>query len=135
MGRSLEYVKLKSNCLEMPTKTKHMARKASLSDSAPLAKQIKKEPKATVSTEEARIILDVDKVEQATKALGRIPKKPMKDKSVSDDDHDSTNALEVKLSKASTVNTKFSEFSNNIRLGGEFGCTRNGDSGSAYGDG
>ena len=54
----------------MPTKTKQMVRKASIGESAPLAKQIKKE-----NVESARVILDSDKVETATKELGKIPKK------------------------------------------------------------
>ena len=59
----------------MPTKTKHMARKASLSDTAPLAKQIKQESKSVDMSEEMKVILDTTKVEEATKALNRIPKK------------------------------------------------------------
>ena len=60
----------------MPTKTKHMARKASLSDSAPLAKQIKQEKTDPIpESSEMKIILDTDKVEAATKMLGKIPKK------------------------------------------------------------
>ena len=54
----------------MPTKTKLMARKASVGETAPLAKQAKKEDAVT-----ARVILDSDKVELATKELARIPKK------------------------------------------------------------
>ena len=54
----------------MPTKTKQMVRKASIGDSAPLAKQIKKE-----GNESVRVILDSDKVETATKELAKIPKK------------------------------------------------------------
>jgi len=54
----------------MPTKTKQMVRKASIGDAAPLAKQIKKE-----ASESARVILDSDKVETATKELAKIPKK------------------------------------------------------------
>ena len=57
------------------TKTKLSARKASLGDSAPLAKQIKKEKEEPLS---ARVILDSNKVEEATKILGKIPKKPVK---------------------------------------------------------
>ena len=55
----------------MPTKNKHMARKASIGETAPLAKQIKKENES----ESARVILDSDKVELATKELAKIPKK------------------------------------------------------------
>lgn len=47
-----------------------MVRKASIGDAAPLAKQIKKE-----ANESARVILDSDKVETATKELAKIPKK------------------------------------------------------------
>ena len=57
----------------MPTKTKHMTRKASMGDTAPLAKLPKVETEET--SESARVILDSDKVETATKALARIPKK------------------------------------------------------------
>ena len=48
-----------------------MARKASLGENAPLAKQIKTEK----SSESARVILNSDKVEAATKELAKIPKK------------------------------------------------------------
>ena len=48
-----------------------MVRKASIGEAAPLAKQIKKED----NSESARIILDSDKVELATKELAKIPKK------------------------------------------------------------
>ena len=54
-------------------KTKLMARKASLGDAAPLAKQIKQE-----ASESVRVILDSDKVELATKELAKIPKKGAK---------------------------------------------------------
>ena len=54
-------------------KNKMMARKASMGDAAPLAKQIKTEP-----SESARVILDSDKVELATKELAKIPKKTSK---------------------------------------------------------
>ena len=57
------------------TKTKHSARKASMGDAAPLAKQIKIEKEDPVT---ARIILDSNKVEEATKSLGKIPKKTAK---------------------------------------------------------
>ena len=90
---------LEWNNLDMPTKTKHMARKASLSDSAPLAKQIKQE-KADKITEspEMKIILDTDKVEAATKMLGKIPKKTSADTGVDDDIKDFPNAdLKVSL--------------------------------------
>ena len=50
-----------------------MARKASLSDTAPAVKQLKKEQPEPSS--EIRVILDSDKVESATKAIGKIPKK------------------------------------------------------------
>ena len=59
----------------MPTKTKHMARKASLSESAPLAKQIKQEKQETTELSEAKVVLDTAKVEAAVKALPKIPKK------------------------------------------------------------
>ena len=58
----------------MPTKTKHMARKASMSDTAPLSKQIKKES-VEKSGAEMAVILDTVKVTEATKNLERIPKK------------------------------------------------------------
>ena len=61
----------------MPTKTKHMARKASLSDSAPLQKQIKKEPGVQEDTSMS-VMLDTAKVTEATKNLAKIPKKPSK---------------------------------------------------------
>ena len=48
-----------------------MVRKASIGETAPLAKQVKKED----NSESARIILDSDKVELATKELAKIPKK------------------------------------------------------------
>ena len=50
-----------------------MARKASMGDAAPLAKQIKQE-----ASESVRVILDSNKVELATKELAKIPKKTAK---------------------------------------------------------
>ena len=60
----------------MPTKTKHMVRKASFSEKVPPLKQIKIEPITTTEDSEMRVILDTTKVEEATKALKKIPKKP-----------------------------------------------------------
>ena len=59
----------------MPTKTKHMARKASLAEAAPLSKQIKKERMDSEDTSMS-VILDSAKVAEATKNLAKIPKKP-----------------------------------------------------------
>ena len=58
----------------MPTKTKHMVRKASMSETAPLSKVIKKEP-AETSEDTMAVILDTAKVTEATKKLEKIPKK------------------------------------------------------------
>lgn len=52
-----------------------MARKASLADTAPLSKQIKKEKIDSEDTSMS-VILDSAKVAEATKNLAKIPKKP-----------------------------------------------------------
>ena len=54
-----------------------MARKASLSESAPLSKQIKTDPEVKGDTSMS-VVLDTAKVTAATKNLAKIPKKPIK---------------------------------------------------------
>ena len=61
----------------MPTKTKHMARKASMSEAAPLSKQVKTESEVKLDASMS-VVLDSAKVEAATKNLAKIPKKPIK---------------------------------------------------------
>ena len=54
-----------------------MARKASLSESAPLSKQPKTEPEMKADTSMS-VMLDTAKVTAAAKNLAKIPKKPIK---------------------------------------------------------
>ena len=54
-----------------------MARKASLSESAPLSKQVKTDQEVQEDTSMS-VVLDTAKVTAAAKNLAKIPKKPMK---------------------------------------------------------
>ena len=86
----------------MPTKTKHMARKASLSESAPLSKQLKTESEKKVDMSMS-VVLDTAKVTAAAKNLAKIPKKPVKIK-----EEPAPIALKVKsLSNISSVKRRF----------------------------
>ena len=79
----------------MPSKTKHMVRKASIGEDAPLAKQIKKED----NSESVRVILDSDKVELATKELAKIPKKGKSKETVKEVQKEDTMIEQVKYSR------------------------------------